>query len=177
MRNIGNHFVLPLLPPEGHSSVNAFIAYEDLEAGKRAKEMCDFVAQNLGHEWTLDSELWSFRALGVPQLRDIAADNAVKGDIIIVSCHGGHLPAEVTEWIESWPAQPARAVAMVALFGSADGPLNPSSEARATLALAAERHGMKFFAGPAQFSQADECPPPRRWSWADEPDGPTTFAQ
>lgn len=145
MHHSTNTILLPFPQTEPVSTLNAFIVYEDVHAGKRAKEMCDLLAENLGRHWRVDSELWNFRALQVPRLREIAAENAGIADMAIVSCFGADLPEAVTEWLDSWTMRPNRAVALIGLFPEEE--LDPDSipSARATLVRAARRGGMRFF--------------------------------
>jgi hypothetical protein len=40
--------------------LNVLVVYEDIRTGKRAKETCDALARNLGQNWSLKIDLWSF---------------------------------------------------------------------------------------------------------------------
>lgn len=144
MHKSANSVILAFPRPEGNSSLNAFILYQDVDAGKRAKETCDLLAENLGWDWRLESELWSFRAMQVPRLREIAAQNAGSADIVVVSCAGGGLPAAVTAWLGLWAGRPNRAVALVGLFAPGDD-FDAQARVHAVLSRAARRGGMKFF--------------------------------
>jgi hypothetical protein len=125
------------------------IAYEDFETGKHAKRTYDFLTENLNKECTFTNQMWKFDVLGIPNLRQMAAQDAAQADIVIVSCHGQNpLPAEVKAWIELWISEGIHPVALVALFDE-DGSSHPQTEAtKAYLEQVALRVGMEFFAQP-----------------------------
>ena len=47
--------------------LGAFIAYEDVATGKRAKETCDVLTRQLGSDWQIEIEMSSFDSLHVPE--------------------------------------------------------------------------------------------------------------
>jgi hypothetical protein len=149
-------------PPIGSSDLepdpifNVVIAYEDFETGKQAKETYDFLVRNLGHECRFDNQMWKFDVLGIPKLREIAAKDVLMADIIIISCQGTHdLSPDVKAWINSWVYHQNNAIALVALFGDADG---DTRLVRDYLAHVAKRAQMEFFAQPHSlpFKRFDE---------------------
>lgn len=146
-------FYSPLGPSDLDSDpvFNVVIAYEDFETGKHAKETYDFLVSHLGKECRFSNQMWKFDVLGIPKLREMAAKDALNGDIIIVSCHGAHpLPSEVKLWINSWMEMPGNAIALVALFGSGDA-CSAREQTRAYLAEVARCSRMEFFAQPSDF--------------------------
>jgi len=86
------------------STLNVVIAYEDLETGKRAKRIHDFLVENLGHDCQFTNQMWKFELLGIPKLREMAAQDAMMADIVIISCHGAELPSDFKAWVELWAA-------------------------------------------------------------------------
>jgi hypothetical protein len=127
-------------------SLNVVIAYEDFETGKRAKRTYDFLVENIGSGWQVTNQMWKFDVLVLPKLRDIAVDDAVRADIIMISSHEHDLPAHVKKWIESWLAGESNPLALVALFESARAGAGPDNVARRYLANVARRGNMEFFA-------------------------------
>ena len=125
------------------------IVYEDFRTGKQAKQACDFLEENLSHEWQVTSQMWKFEVLSIPELREIAAKDAAMANLIIVSSRGdGELPADVKGWIEMWRGYKDGAVALVALF---DRPPEQAEHAQAThayLERVAKRGRMEFFTWP-----------------------------
>ncbi len=126
------------------SCLSAFIIYEDVAAGKRAKETCDIVAQRLGDDWQIEIEMSSFRSLHVPQGRRSAALAAANANLVVYSYRTRDLPFEVRKWTESCLKRPGRPMALLALL---DAPIchtgpPPVNEYLAGLA---HRRGMQFF--------------------------------
>jgi hypothetical protein len=126
--------------------LNVVIAYEDFETGKQAKRTYDFLVENLSHGCEFSNQMWKFDVLGIPKLREMAVQDAVAADIIIVSSRGmNDLPVEVRLWIESWLNQQPHALALVALF---DAESNQAQPVRDYLAAVAKQGQMEFFAQP-----------------------------
>jgi hypothetical protein len=130
-------------------TIDVVIAYQDLETGKSAKNTYDFLVEHLGHECEFSSQMWKFDVLAIPKLREIAAKDGAAADIIIISCHGGELPAEVKAWIELWLAEETKPIALVALFGP--GEVEGTEAIRSYLAGVAKRGRMEFFAQPDEW--------------------------
>ena len=124
------------------------VVYEDLEAGKHAQSVCDFLRKHLDNDCRFLNQMWKFDALAIPSLREMAAREAELADLILVSSHGtDELPADVKAWID-WLEGRGAAFAMVALFDRSN---EKGAWARATqeyLARAARRGQMEFFAQP-----------------------------
>lgn len=135
---------------EADSTFNVVIAYEDFETGKQAKRTCDYLAERMEEECQVQQQMWKFDVLGVTKLREIAADDAARADIIIISAHGNdELPPEVKAWTELWLPQPKKAIALVALLDLViEGSDNPI---RRYLASAARRAGLEFFCQPGAW--------------------------
>jgi hypothetical protein len=128
---------------------NVVIAYEDFDTGKHAKKTYDFLVENLGRECQFTNQMWKFDVLSIPKLREMAANDAVMADIIIISCHGSdELPEPVQAWIESWMAEKGSANALVALFDCPHEDFLKTRRIRNYLAEVAEKAGMEFFAQP-----------------------------
>jgi hypothetical protein len=119
-----------------------------LETGKQAKTTYDFLVKNLGADCHFTNEMWKFEVLGIPHLQEMAANDAAKADIIIISCDGTQLPPEVSAWIERWLGQPHHAFALVAMFDSPVEQTEVRNEVRSYLAGVAKRANMEFFAQP-----------------------------
>lgn len=127
--------------------LNVLIVYEDFAAGKYAKNMYDRLAEQLG--WSMRSvcQMWKFDVLAVPKLREMAAQDAVEADVIIVSVHGANqLPPAVQDWFELWVSQDYHAIALVAL--SAECEHDEANMVRSQLAEVARRGRIKFFSEP-----------------------------
>jgi hypothetical protein len=142
--------LLPVDSPEVESdpTFNILITYEDFETGKYAKETYDFLAQNLGGECELTSQMWKFDVLSIPKLRSIAVHDATQADIILISSHGDPLPDHVLKWAESWITEGTQALALVVLFDRPETQSRSLNSVREYLAEVAKRGHMEFFAQP-----------------------------
>lgn len=127
------------------------MVYEDFETGKRAKETYDFLVSHLGCSCEFMSQVWRFDVLSIPKLEELAIEDAVAADVVIVSSHGGKaLPPQVRDWLERWMAVGTHnTMALVALF---DCSPEEASGVLEQLREAAKRKAIKF------FSQTDEWP-------------------
>jgi hypothetical protein len=134
-------------------TLGVFIAYEDMAAGKRAKETCDVLGENLGVDWKLETDLASFKSLSVPKLRRIAAVEAAKANILIIACQDGQLPPGVKQWARMMLSQGIGPMALVALLS-----VGRDNAAKTYLAEVANEGRMQFF---SQFESA----PPGQWDW------------
>jgi hypothetical protein len=107
------------------------------------------VVANLTHEWQVTSQMWKFDLLRVPELRELAAEDAVLADLIIVSCNAdGELPAGVRAWIEMSLGSQAKAVALVALLDCPPGEVERARNTQTYLERVAQRAHMEFFTWP-----------------------------
>lgn len=132
------------------------VIYEDFAAGKHAKETCDFLASRLGREFELKNLMWKFEVLGHPKLKEMAANDALEADLIIVSTHGiGELPEEVQSWLDLWVEQPGNAMALVMLVDRPKNVLDDHAFIHSSLQAAADKAGMEFFAQPDDWPDDD----------------------
>ena len=87
-------------------TVHGVMAYEDITIAKLAKEKWDYLVHTLQHGFDFKLRLWKFDALRIPELRDVAVNDAIQAQMVFVVTHGaGELPSEVKVWIEHWLAQ------------------------------------------------------------------------
>jgi hypothetical protein len=134
------------------SSLSAFIIYENVATGKRAKELCDVLASSLSLDCEIEIELFSFESLHVPRMRRLAAAAATHASLIVFSCLGRHLPLEVWKWTELCLKRPDQPTALVALLAGALCQTGPPQALETYLAGLAHRRGMQFF--PNRHSSA-----------------------
>jgi hypothetical protein len=87
-------------------TLHGVMAYEDVSIAKLAKEKWDHLVHMLQPGFDFELRLWKFDALRIPELRDIAVNDAVEAQLVFVVTQGaGELPFEVKVWIEQWLAQ------------------------------------------------------------------------
>ena len=85
------------------SKFKVVVIYEDVPAGRRAKNFYDKLVHELEDECAFSLQLWSFQVLAIPELRESAVESAVQADFVILSLHGkAGLPVDIREWIETW---------------------------------------------------------------------------
>jgi hypothetical protein len=143
--------------PDQQSPFTVLVAYEDLDTGKQAKRTCDILEQRLGLDFKLSTQMWKFDVLNIPKLREMATNDAISADLLMLSMHGEHdLPDAVKDWIDAWLAQGARAIALVALLQSERE--NPQP-ARPYLREVARRGGLEFFAPSEKQAIAGQSRP------------------
>lgn len=89
---------------ESHRSavpgLDVLIAYDDLNAGKHAKALCDRLGQQLNPACKLNIRLWRLSVLQIPEMMQAAAREAARAALIIVAARGkGKLPSPVKTWM------------------------------------------------------------------------------
>jgi hypothetical protein len=96
----------------------AVAAYEDAHTEARVNEFCRSLGRQLGEQCEIIQQMWLFNELRIPQLRAIAAKEASRADLVIISAHHAQsFPAEVKDWIElSLGQKGGRPGVLLALF-------------------------------------------------------------
>src|SRR5208282_3046841 len=108
MQIVPNHVAFDSSAGLGNSFLDAFILYEDVVTGKRAKGTCDILAEMLGAGWQIEVEMSSFKSLQQAKGWRIAAGAVSHADLVVFSCHDGDLPSEVWRWAELCLKRPTR---------------------------------------------------------------------
>jgi len=81
------------------------MAYESASVAKIAKEKWDYMVHALANRYDFELRVWKFDILRIPELRDVAINDAAKAQMVLVATHGaGELPRQVKVWIERWVA-------------------------------------------------------------------------
>ena len=70
------------------STSEVLIVYDSVRAGKRAKELCDRLEQQLAPGCELNLSVWSLFALGLPSMARAATRQAERADLLIVAVNG-----------------------------------------------------------------------------------------
>jgi hypothetical protein len=80
--------------------VEIWIVYDNVPAGKGAKELCDRLQQQLGTDYELRVNPWNVAALEIPALARASILSANLPDLLIVAMDGqATLPPRVRSWI------------------------------------------------------------------------------
>src|SRR5258706_3363135 len=102
---------------EADRALNVLSLFEDLETGRRAKQIYDYLADHLGIDFKLNHQVWNLNVLASPILRELAAKDASESDILVISLHGQReLSSEARSWLELWVGQRSAPIGLVALF-------------------------------------------------------------
>jgi hypothetical protein len=135
------------------STIQVVIAFEDLAAGKRGKQVYDYLTHRLT-DFEFDHEVWKFSALECPRLLESAARQAAAADIIMLAVHGHkQLPEQVKNWIEMWLGQNGNPMALVVLFDRECEDSPEMSKTRQYLEEVARRGKMDLFMQPQKAAE------------------------
>ena len=149
-------------PPIMKPLLYGVMAYESASVAKIAKEKWDYMVHALQSRYDFELRLWKFEILRIPELRDVAINDAAKAQLVFVAAHGaGELPVQVKEWIEQWLALKNRVEAAERLLAFLFDPSSDRSWVSAFpkftyLQQAARRGSMDFIASatPIQSPQS-----------------------
>ena len=132
------------LPSNG--SIKVVIAYEDNLAGQRAVRTCERLAEQLGREFRVDTNLWKFEVLALPKLESEAAQDAAEADMVIISTSGHNdLPTAVKHWVSAFSAQKrGGAKALIGLYDGGEAGTGPTP-AQSYLQQLSKRANLDFF--------------------------------
>ena len=121
------------------------VLYEDIIMAKRAKDLCDSLAQRL--RCKLDLSFWSFEVLRVTHLLWAVAETARSATLIIVAADGQRqLPSVVKTLVAMFSyGKPNAASAVAAMLGMPAGHRQDFSPAYASLQQALSATGTAFF--------------------------------
>ncbi|MDB6031563.1 MAG: hypothetical protein JWM16_1901 [Verrucomicrobiales bacterium] len=137
------------------STIQVVIAFEDLAAGKRAKQVYDYLTHRLT-DFEFDHEVWKFSALECPSLTETAARQAAAADIIMLSLHGNkEIPQSVKDWIETWIGQNGNPMALVVLFDRDNQEFQDMNKTRLYLEDVARRGKLDLFMQPQKSVEAE----------------------
>jgi len=143
-------------PRPGRKSVfHVVMAYDDFTSGKRAMDACNFLVFQLGDGVEWRSSMWKFDVLGHAKLNQIAIEDALEADVIIVAnARNSGLPAEARKWIDGWvPGKRGQTAALVALLDFTGDQLTESAQAYAFLKEAATSADIDFLPQEIRFPE------------------------
>ncbi len=101
------------------SAFRICVAYEDFEAGLRAKAASQRLTAGLKPQFAVVSDIWKFEMLRQPHLRDLAAAAATRANVVIISVNrAGGLPTHVKTWLKAWlPREQPSPPTLIAFLG------------------------------------------------------------
>ena len=137
--------------PEITRTLNIITLFEDVAAGKRGKQVYDYLANHLGDEFEFNHQVWKLDVLGTSSLRELAARDVAEADILIVSVRGDReLAPEVKSWLDKCVGQRAMPIALVGLFDPEHKHDEKARDIRTYLEGIAQTGQMDFFSEPEQ---------------------------
>src|SRR5262249_16701684 len=133
---------------QNHPALNIVVVYEDFFTGAYAIRTVERLFQhgNKGRDLRIEN-LWQFDLLDNPKLREIAAAEAAKADLVIICARGSReLPSSIKRWLQQWLGKRADGqVAMVTLLDDSSQDVHQRSRLELYLEECAHRAGMGFF--------------------------------
>ncbi len=140
-------------------TLEVLIIYDNLEAGKQAKALCDRISRSLGPDFTLAPSVWKSSLFRFPEMSRAATRAATQAVAIIFVLAGWKdmLP-ELQVWVEGLRGngRPYRDCALVVLLHDIPALSLDSAPAWIALSRSARNAGMEVFAEVIQARQ-DEC--------------------
>ena len=146
-----------------HTPFNVVIAYEDYEAGTRARHMMGRLASQLAMEFRILTDDWKFEMIDDRRLRSHAVQAAAAADMVILAVSGdGELPSHITDWFEQWTVcTRAEPVALVVLHSLEQETLDELPSLRRYLQSISAPRGIDLFWYGDHHSEADWMYAPR----------------
>ncbi len=120
--------------------------FEDSATGRRIKEFCQDLTRQLGQHCQIIEHVWLFSMFRLPELREIAAEEAAASDLVVMALHNAEsLPNEVKSWMNLWlrPGPSRDAVLLVLLESASEGTPGPIEQYLRDMAT---RSGRDFLA-------------------------------
>ncbi|HVM47477.1 MAG TPA: hypothetical protein VMU04_05585 [Candidatus Acidoferrum sp.] len=135
--------------------VTAVAAFEDASTESRVNDFCRSLIRQLGGKCEITQQMWLFNELRMAQLRNIAAGEASRANLVIVSAHHAQsFPGEVEQWLASWVGQKgSRPTALLALFDPAY--VGDSTALQSYLKDVAKKGKMEFLVQSAEMRDED----------------------
>jgi hypothetical protein len=130
---------------ESKPTINFVIVSEDLPCGVLAKHLYDELVDQMEGQLAFTYEVWPFRGLKDPHLRELATRDATEADILIFAVSGREdLPMEVKSWMQTWLGLSDKTGALVMLSDQDHGSEQYTESVRSYLQDAAARTGLEF---------------------------------
>src|SRR5882762_9416534 len=127
--------------------MEVLIVYDNVRSGRRAKEFCDRLEQQLAPNCKLNLSIWSVFALQLPALAQAAAREAERAALLIVAVNGDkRLPQSLKNCLR-WCARGIRAAdgALVAQLHGIQKVNEELCPAYGCLRQVAHYNGIRFF--------------------------------
>lgn len=142
---------------ESAVEVGALVIYDNVRAGKCAKELCDRLQKHLGSECELNLNVGNLAALQIPDLARTAAEASTRPCLLILAVNGNEsLPSFARNWISQYVGKTHGAgSAIVALFHGIIRMGLVFAPAYDDLKQIAGKAGVDFFPGVLELADSD----------------------
>ena len=141
-------------------ALDMVILYDNLDAGKRAKELCDRIAGRLGDSCKLKLHCGSFSMLSNPVAARVVTFQIMSAPCLIVACNGNDdLPRPVEAFLkESARVMCGAGTALVAQLHGIPGGREEQLPAHRCLQQIAANAGIPFFSEVIETAADDPQP-------------------
>ncbi len=97
------------------------VAYEDRSTRDRVIRASDQLVNRLQDELEFDFSWWRFDYFKDESLAELAANDAIQADVLVVAAHSAEFPAALRSWLESWAHRKQNLPsALVGMLGNAN---------------------------------------------------------
>jgi hypothetical protein len=134
--------------------VRVLVVYDNVEAGKKGKELCDRVQRFLGKEYRLNLRLWNMIALQTASSAQAATETVEWPAVLIVVVNGDKpLPHFFKDWVRQNTRKPPFAIgALVVQLNGIDRAKQESAHAYLDLKQIAREAGIAFLSEGAEIA-------------------------
>lgn len=142
---------------ESAVEVGVLVVYDNVRAGKCAKELCDRLQKYLGSECELNIHVENLAALRIPDPAQTAAETSTRPGLLILAVNGNEsLPSVARNWISQYAGKTHVAgCAIIALFHGIIRMGLVFAPAYDDLKRIAGKAGADFFSGVLELTDSD----------------------
>ena len=109
----------------GAAVLEVLVVYEDFATGIWARQVFDELVRRTASYCALNNTMWKFDFLGAPKLREMAAQEALKADMVLIAAHRDSVfPSPVRDWVDLWVGRKTGGL----LVGLLDGNGQPTAK-------------------------------------------------
>src|SRR4051794_38306947 len=101
MRTSVNPGHLPECSSDTKDEIKVLIVYEDFATGQHAMSASKRLFGQLNRDFESQASFWKFDVLRVPTMRQLAAQDAIEADVVVIAAHADQaLPTDLKSWLE-----------------------------------------------------------------------------
>lgn len=136
--------------------LEVLIAYDCPLSARAAQHLVDVVVGGVDHHCMVHKNLWRFDVVELPGLTDLAVEEAIHADMVILASVGGEgLPQGVLKWITGWfQNRGDQSGALVYLYDAEHAHCEPIQRSLKLMESVSSKAGMRFFPQPMDWGIA-----------------------